>query len=135
MRAALEKRLPFLLRLAERLVPESQDLDEAARAEFLGLVTNSLSPRAASIQLQLALFLSVLRWLPALRYGRPWDALPPAEQDAVLLFFQDAPLSLVRKGLWGVKTLVFMGYYGRPAVWGRLGYRPPAAGEDGLAGR
>lgn len=73
---------------------------------------------------QLSLFLTVLEWSPVLRYGAPYSKLGIHEQDAVLRFFQDAPITKLRQGLWGVKLLCFMGHYGRPEVGASINYRP-----------
>jgi hypothetical protein len=50
------------------------------------------------------------------------------QQDAALRWFHDAPLAPLRHGFWGVKTLIFMGYYGRPEAAAEIGYRPARAG-------
>src|SRR2546422_3095313 len=41
-----------------------------------------------------------------------------------------APLLLMRRGLWGLRTLAFMGYYGRPAAAREIGYRADPRGWD-----
>jgi len=121
--------------LAGRIVPESAALDEAAQDECLGLIEEVLAARPALVQRQLALFLRVVRWLPALRYGRPIDRLSPAHQDAALRFFQRFPVQLVRAGFWGVRTLILMGFYARPGTAATIGYRPTTNGNAVLHAR
>ena len=128
-------RRDFFLALAARIVPESTSLDAEACGRMLALVEEALSTRPAATARELALFLRVLRWLPALRYGRPLDRLGPPAQDAALRWFQDSPVTLFRKGFWGVKTLVYLGYYGRPEAAQAIGYRPSTNGNRFLHAR
>lgn len=128
-------RRAFFLVLAARIVPESASLDAEAGGRMLVLVEEALSTRPARTVRELALFLRVLRWLPALRYGRPLERLGPAAQDAALRWFQDSPVTLFRKGFWGVKTLVYLGYYGRPEAAPAIGYQPTTNGNRFLHAR
>jgi len=123
----------FLLRLAPRIVPESSSLASGGREEFFRIIAEALEARPASMRRQFSLFLSILRWAPLLRYGALLDALPPHNQDAVLRWFQNSPVALLRKGFWGLKTLIFMGYYGRPEVGGSVHYTPSKQGNEFLA--
>ncbi len=114
----------LLLAISERIAPGIRTLDADGRDRVLAIIEHAVASRPADVQRQFRLFLSVVRWLPALRYGRPFERLRPAQRDAVLHWFHDAPLTPLRQGFWGLKTLVFMGYYGRPEVADRIGYRP-----------
>ena len=128
-------RRDLFLALAARIVPGSASLDAEACGRMLALVEETLATRPGRTVRELALFLRVLRWLPALRYGRPLDRLGPAVQDAALRWFQDSPVTLFRKGFWGVKTLVYLGYYGRPEAASTIGYRPSTNGNRFLHAR
>ncbi len=123
------QRRVFFLALAARIVPESAALDPAANDRLIALVNDMLSTRPPKMLRELALFLRVVRWLPALRYGRPLDRLAPEAQDAALRWFQDSPIELLQKGFWGLKTLAYLGYYGRPEVGETIGYRPSRFGN------
>jgi hypothetical protein len=46
---------------------------------------------------------------------------------------QYSPLPLLRRGVWGLRTLVFLGYYARADVQTTLGYR--ATGRGWMARR
>ncbi|MBI3890324.1 MAG: hypothetical protein HY303_02190 [Candidatus Wallbacteria bacterium] len=127
-----ERQWRFLFCVASRVVPETRDLGEVERAAFRAIVEEALGERPASLQRQFRLFLGVVRWLPALRYLAPLDRLNDARQDAVLTALQDFPVALVRKGFWGLKSLVFMGFYGRNEAGDRIGYRPSARGNEKL---
>ncbi len=127
--------LPFLALVGERIAPGVRELDPVARARVSAIIADAIDARPPALRRQLGVFLRVLRWGPVLRYGRPYDRLPPAQQDAVLRWFHDAPVTPLRQGFWGVKTLVFMGYYGRPEAGGQIGYRPSRDGNARLHAR
>ena len=123
----------FLLVVAQRIAPGIGALDPPARERVAAIVDAALAARPAPLRRQFALFLSVLRWAPLARYGRTFERLSHPQQDAVLRWFQDAPVAKLRHGFWGLKTLVYMGYYGRPEVGPAIGYRPVREGNRMLA--
>ncbi len=123
----------FLLCLARRIVPETARLDSAGEDEFRAIISNALAARPAAVRRQIGILLKILRWAPVLRYGRPLERLAPASQDAALAWFQDGPVKLLRKGIWGLKAMVFMGYYGRAAGAQAVGWNPSLEGNSELA--
>ncbi len=127
--------LRFLLIVGQRIAPGIAELDAEGRARVAAIIAAAVDARPAALRRQLAAFLHVLRWAPLVRFGRPYDRLAPAEQDAVLRWFHDAPVAALRQGFWGVKTLVFMGYYGRPEAGAECGYQPSRDGNAVLHAR
>ena len=122
----------FLLTVGERIAPGISHLDAGGRSRVAEVIQHGIQSRRPSLRRQLTLFLAILRWGPVLRYGRRFDRLSPSKQDAVLHWFHDAPLTPLRQGFWGVKTLIYMGYYGRPEIAEAIGYRPSRAGNTFL---
>jgi hypothetical protein len=114
----------FLKVLAARIVPETTELDAAGAGRFFGIIDRALQEREPSVRRQFAAFLGVLQWAPLVRHGVPFDRLPAGRQDAVLRWFEDCPVSLLRKGTWGLKAMVFMGYYGQEETNPLVGYAP-----------
>jgi len=102
---------------------------------MLDLIDLALADRTPDVQRQFALFLAVLRWVPVARYGRRLDVLAPARQIAVLRYVQDCPVQLLRCGFWGLRTLVLLGYYGRPDAAAAIGYAPTTNGNAVLHAR
>lgn len=121
--------------LARRVVPESASMTPGDRDAMLELVDQALAARSPAMRRQFGLFLQVLRWGPVLRYLRPMDRLGARQQDAVLRGFQEAPVQLVRSGFWGVRALIFIGYYGRADVGPSIAYRPSRDGNAVLHAR
>jgi hypothetical protein len=129
MKSLSRERAEFLRVLAARIVPETAELDSAGVHRFLTLIDEALQQREPAVRRQFGTFLAVLRWAPMVRYLGPFEKLSPAHQDAVLRWFQDAPLQLLRAGFWGLKTMVFMGYYGQPETHALIGYAPGSLPE------
>jgi len=125
----------FLLAIAPRIVPASAQMTPEARAAMLALIEDTVASRAPAMRRQLHVFLAVLRWSPVLRYLRPIDRLDGGRQDAVLRWFQAHPLQVIRGGLWGVRTLVLLGVYGRPDAGPSIAYMPSTDGNAVLHAR
>lgn len=118
--------------LAPRIAPGVTGLDDKGRGEFLRLIEEAVGSRPPMVQRQISLFLKVLKFSPILWFGDPLDRLPPDQADAVLKWFHSCPIPILRSGFWGIKTLVLLGYYGRPDLGPSLGYRPSKNGNDRL---
>ena len=116
--------------LARTIVPESAELDEKGWTELEGIVETGLANRPAALRRQLRLLVRILDLLPLAWHGRRFRSLDPPRRTAFLLAVQDAPLLLLRRGFWGLRTLVFMGFYGRDAARTGIGYRAEARGWE-----
>lgn len=114
-------RAPFRA-VARTVSPGTRGLDEEGWAELEAIVEEALSDRPPAMRRQLRIFLRVLQWAPLLRWGRRFTSLAPARRRRLLEGLQEAPLLLLRRAVWGLRTLVFMGYYGRDDVRAEIGY-------------
>jgi hypothetical protein len=108
--------------LATALVPETAALDEAGWAELEAIVETALSKRPPGMRRQLAVFVRLLDFLPRLRWLRSFRRLDAERRARFLRGMQSAPIFLFRRGFWGLRTLVFMGYYARPEAYAGIGY-------------
>jgi hypothetical protein len=122
-------RAPFRA-LATTIVPEAGALDERAWEDVEAAIEQGLASRPESIKRQLRILVRALNLLPLFRFGRTFQSLDPAARTAFLLKIQNAPLLLLRRGFWGLRTLVFMGYYGREEARDAIGYRAGARGWE-----
>ena len=114
--------------VATAVVPESSVLDDRGWAELHAVMEGALAARDARVRRQLVGFLRLLQFLPLLRYGRPLTSLNARQRHAFLETIEHSPLLIVRRGFWGLRTLVFMGYYTRADVADAIGYRPRLGG-------
>ena len=116
--------------VAVTVVPEASALDEAGWRVFEDLVEAQLARRPRAMQRQLIVFLRAIENLPRLRWGRPFTALSSRERTRVLAALEHAPILLLRRGFWGLRTLAFLGYYARPEAAAAIGYRADPRGWE-----
>lgn len=116
--------------VGETVVPEATGLSATDWAAVEAIVEQTLAPRPPKLVRQLVTLLRLIQWLPLFRYGRPFTALDPVRRTRVFAALQDAPLLLLRRGAWGLRTLVLMGYYTRPGAAREIGYRGDSRGWE-----
>ena len=110
------------------MVPDAATLDEAAWRDVNAAIAQVLAKRPPAARRQLTLLVRILDALPLFRWGRRFHALGTARRARFLDAMQYSPIPLVRRGVWGLRTLIFLGYYARPEVHATLGYRATARG-------
>lgn len=116
--------------VTETVVPEARALPPGEWQALEAIVEDALAERPAPLCRQLRLLVRMIELVPVLRYGRGFTALDPARRTAVLRLLQGAPLVLLRRGFWGLRTLALMGYYARPAAAADIGYRADPRGWE-----
>jgi hypothetical protein len=114
----------FLLCLAARIVPESAGAPAQVTDPLLAAIDSELHPRPRLQQLEFKLLLLAIRWMTLPFTLHRFERLPAERQDRWLRFLENAPLTLLRVGIWGLKTLVFLGYYTQDSVQRRILYVP-----------
>ncbi len=124
---------PILRAVITTVVPDATALDAAAWTEIDSIVSGQLAQRPPALRRQLGALLSMVQWLPVLRYGRPFTALDAAGRTRVLAALERAPLLLLRRGIWGLRTLALLGYYARTAAGREIGYRGDPHGWEARA--
>ena len=117
------------------VVSDAKQLDEASWLALEALVEDALEIRPPALRRQLQLFLRAIQWLPVVRYGRTFTALQDEQRSRVLRYLQDHPIERIRCGFWGLRTLAFLGYYGRPEGANAIGYRPNPCGWEAVQSR
>jgi hypothetical protein len=120
----------MLFAVAARIVPAVATMDAGARPQFQRIIADALATRPPALQRQFWLLLTVIRVLALLRFGALFERLPGPRQDIVLRWLLDCPVTKLRGGFWGLRTLIFMGYYARPEAWGEIQYAPMSAGGE-----
>jgi hypothetical protein len=116
--------------IAVAVVPEARGLSPEEWREFAAIVDGALAKRPARMQRQLRIFLRLLNLLSIVRHRRGLASLDVKQRTAFLHQIENSKLLLFRRGFWGVRTLVFMGYYARPGVNTALGYRANSRGWE-----
>ena len=119
---------PVFRASAVAIVPEAARLRPEGWQELEGIVQAALDERPAFVARRLRMLLRLLDVLALVRYRRRFSALDPILRARLLASLQDSPLALLRRGFWGLKTLVLMGYYGRADAGNEIGYRADLRG-------
>lgn len=119
---------PVLRVIGVTVVPEAEQLDEQQWVALEEIVRGALAARPRALQRQFVLLVRAIQWLAVLRYGRRFTVLDPRRREQFLDQLQNAPLLILRRGIWGLRTLLLMGYYGRAAGARAIGYRADARG-------
>lgn len=114
--------------LAAAIVPGASGLDEEGWRALETIVEDALANRPASMKRQLRFFVRALTWLPILRHGRTFPGLDAARRTGFLRRIERSRVLLVRRGFWGLRTLVLLGYWGRPEAADAIGYRAHPGG-------
>ncbi len=127
---SIEPFRPVFRAVAATVVPEAGFLSDGEWSELERIVEDALAQRPPAMQRQLAAFVRLIDLLPVARYGRRFTALDHARRTRVLRALENAPVLLVRRGFWGLRTLVLMGYYARPDAQAAIGYRASARGWE-----
>jgi len=125
----------LLWALSLRIVWATRELALDERQQLLDTIEAQLQKRPVTIQRKFKLFLCVLRWSTLPRHLTRLDKLPAEAQDAALRRFQNSPIVLLRKGFWGLKTLLHLGYYCLPATASRVRYAQQKNGNEQLHAR
>lgn len=116
--------------IAVTVVPDASALGEDGWSALEALVEKTLAKKPAGMQRQLVTFVRAIEHLPRLRWGRRFTALSPDQRTRFLSSLEHAPVLVLRRGFWGLRTLVFLGYYARPEAAASIGYRADARGWE-----
>jgi len=100
--------------------PDALDAEGWRKAE--AIIESALAPRPAGVKRQLRLFLRLLNLMPLPSSGRTFEKLSLERRAAFLARLQRSRVQPLRRGLWGVRTLLFMGYYIQDPVREGIGY-------------
>jgi len=105
----------ILIRLAACIVPETATASARSIDAMAEAVDRQLQPRPRLQQIAFKLLLIGVSWLAL---------LPAGLQGRLLRLLEGFPLRLARVGIWGLKTLIYLGYYGQESVQRRINYLP-----------
>jgi hypothetical protein len=119
---------PLFRAITRAAVPASEAFDDARWSRAEEIVDGALADRPSGVRRQVVLFVRVVDTLARVRFGRGLGSLPVARVRTLMGSLERAPVPLLRRGLWGVRTLAFMGCYAQDGVREALGYRAAAGG-------
>lgn len=127
---------PLFRAVTLAVAPPSSSFDEGGWLRAEALVDETLADRPAGVRRQIVLFFRILDGLARVRFGRGLARLPVEKAVRLLRRLEGSPVLLLRRGVWGVRTLAFMGVYGQRDVRDALGYGAALRGwQDRPEGR
>jgi hypothetical protein len=118
--------------LSETFVPEIVGMDGPSWERSFQIVETALRSWPRAVQRQVALLVRALDWISLIRHGRRLAKLEPERRLRFMESLQRSRLLLLRRGIWGLRSLVFMGYYAQPEIHAELGYRARPEGWEAV---
>ena len=110
------------------VVPEAVALSDDEWRHAAAIIGRAIAARPSGVRRQLGVFLHAVDVVAIVRHGRGLRALSPMQRTALLESLSRSRVLALRRGVWGVRTLAFMGYYARPEAARAVGYRASVAG-------
>jgi hypothetical protein len=110
------------------VLPSPDALDDEGWAAAESIIEGAMAAKPTSVKLQLRLFLKTVNLLPLVTTGRTLGTLPFEKRKAFVERLHRSPLMPLRRGLWGIRTLLFMGYYNQERVRTAIGYNADPRG-------
>jgi hypothetical protein len=120
--AVLDSYSDVLRAIGSAVLPDPYALDDEGWAEAERIIEGALAPKPPGIKRQIRLFLRVANLFSVFRTGRTLTKLRPHRRLAFLEKLQRSRLMTLRRGMWGIRTLIFMGYYLQDRVRAEIGY-------------
>lgn len=114
---------PVFRAVAMAMVPATQRYLAADWAEMEAAVEGALAQRPVALQRQLLAFVRLLNLLAVPLGGATMVRLDATQRERVLHRLERAPVALLRRGVWGLRTLIFLGHYTRSGVVAASGWR------------
>lgn len=119
---------PTFRAAAASFVPDLADAAPATWAAVEETIATALIARQPAEIRSLSLFVRLLDVLAFARHGRPLARLDPARRLRLLRRLERSSFPLLRRGIWGLRTVVFLGYYSDARTQLSLGYRADPRG-------
>jgi hypothetical protein len=120
--------------LAVTIVPGAARLDAEGWLDVEARIEAALRTRPPRLRRGLRLLVLALEWGSLLRHRRRFSRLDADRRKEILERMQRSSALLLRRGFWGLRTLVLLGYYGRSEVRRSVGYRADPGGWAALMG-
>jgi len=105
------------------LVPSSKTFNREEKEHSIELVNSVLKQQSDSAKLKLTLFITIIEITGFVFHGKAFKNLTNDKKTLVLHKFFDSPISLFRKGFWGLNTLARLGVYGQKQRHENIGYQ------------
>jgi hypothetical protein len=116
--------------VVQTVAPRATAFEEEEWAWAESLVEDALAQRPKRVRRQVVRFLRLLDLVTIPWYGWTFTGLSDGQRLRVLRTLERSSIPLIRRGVWGVRTLGFLAVYGQEDIQARIGYRPDYRGWD-----
>jgi hypothetical protein len=116
--------------VVQTVAPRATTFEEEEWTWAESLVEDALARRPPRVRRQFKRFLRFLELTTIPRYGWTFSGLSNDKRLRTLRRLERSSIALVRRGVWGARTLGFLAVYGQEDVQARIGYRPDYRGWD-----
>ncbi|MGQ0704412.1 MAG: hypothetical protein ACT4PM_14960, partial [Gemmatimonadales bacterium] len=99
-------------------------------AEAEATVERFVMTRPRALRRQLNALIGFLEIAARLRHGTRLARLAPRQRTRLLEGLARSRVLLLRRGIWGLRTLVMLGWYTQAGVAATIGYRASPGGWD-----
>jgi hypothetical protein len=117
---------------AEVFIPETAAADPDTWRRLEEIVEGAIAGRPPRVRRQILLLVRILDAIALARHGRRLSRLDFARRTTLLERLSSSRVLLLRRGIWGLRTLVQMGWYAQPEIQRQLGYRASIAGWEAV---
>ena len=118
--------------LTVTVVPEANSLSESEWWVLYAVIEQALDSRPNAVRKQLSAFISLVRIITFVRHAKSFTALPTQQRYGLLHSLETSRIAVFRKGMWGLRTVLMMGFYARPNAAIAIGYRADRKGWAAL---
>ena len=118
--------------LTVTVVPEANSLSESEWSVLSAVIDQALGSRPPAVRKQLSAFISLIRMITFARHAKSFTVLSSQQRYGLLHSLETSRIAVFRKGMWGLRTVLMMGFYARPDVASAIGYRADRRGWAAL---
>jgi hypothetical protein len=113
-------------------LPDANSLSESEWLVLYAVIDQALVSRPKAVRKQLSAFISLIRIMTFVRHAKSFTALPTRQRFGLLHSLETSRIAILRKGMWGLRTVLMMGFYARPNAAIAIGYRADRKGWAAL---
>jgi len=104
------------------LVPRSKAFTHQERSRSKKLINQVLQNQDETSKKKLSLFILLIDIASLVFHAKLFRQISQTKQTSLLTKFFDSPVSIFRKGFWGLNTLARLGVYGQKELHDEIGY-------------